>query len=838
MAMSQALSSGHPEIELASAPSNVLCLFQAHFHVRRGNELTYQCGHELDLSGVEWKVLPSGAHAVHNDLIWFLPPGSTDCEDSNSSAKLHKIGIAVFHNRRIEDEDEVEDSAGQLDQRGARMIAVGLIVATESLLPSACLAACLPHVEALQSLTVKSAEDPTNHQILTAFLDARRFDPARDTQDQLRQVHQLRCPSPLSRKAVGPADPLLDLPAIANALGLLLPQLLRKLLVRGTRLLIFSPLGAETASAASIAWALAEILEGALTPEDDGSAVDEDRTHAPSDRGPGSPAGPTAQPSRLDRLPVVRGMLALPDLGQLQDEQRERIAASYDRLAPQGWIAWTADKLYLEKADLYDCLLDLSPAFSSQANISASANAHSPSFLKSCESNTPTAAPLFSIVKRTPSQDRRPATADLKVTAWHPRDFAIYRSNEHRSVRLASRPRTLARRGSRSSVRLHPAQEGEPGGPLEVRKPLLKHYRSEGERAANAKEQVTGTVLLSHLLAFIRYWLSSLWFIPRQWRINLRESYGYVPLSIRTDGGVQAGLMLLPDSDTEDEETSDCEPTSPRRKSQTHTSHGAGTKTTEPQPGTSVNAPAARSRSNTASSSGRVSQTSGKYLALPTPSGGTSRPEEALREFEDSDDSDDDASLEAASPPSHSDIDPLLAACGAHSPAASRRYSRGHHGEDSPGQITKEILLGGAENNNEEDTGGDIDAGHSATDTTPLLRRTSSNASKSYSTGGRRGGSRRLRKSSQQSHRDNRLARAVFTIWTEWLGELVLDIEGLATAEEEQSDSSTGQLPPFTSRQLSELGLNSRNEEDRALVQSLTGREVLIGYWKFWGNWF
>lgn len=114
-----------------SRPHNLLTVFQCHFHVRRGNELTYSYGHDLDLSGVEWKCLPSGSHAVQRDLLWFHLPASESSDQldgldqsQDTSAEYSKIAVAAFRNRRIDegDADEAED------QRGARMLAVGVVV--------------------------------------------------------------------------------------------------------------------------------------------------------------------------------------------------------------------------------------------------------------------------------------------------------------------------------------------------------------------------------------------------------------------------------------------------------------------------------------------------------------------------------------------------------------------------------------------------------------------------------------------------------------------------------------------------------------------------------------
>jgi hypothetical protein len=99
---------------------NAAAVFLVHFHVRRGNELLWQKGN-ADLAGVEWKVLPSGSHAVERDILYFETP-----DGPNGSPR---IGLAAFRNTKLAQgvrsgaaEEEADD-----DQRGARMLAVGAI---------------------------------------------------------------------------------------------------------------------------------------------------------------------------------------------------------------------------------------------------------------------------------------------------------------------------------------------------------------------------------------------------------------------------------------------------------------------------------------------------------------------------------------------------------------------------------------------------------------------------------------------------------------------------------------------------------------------------------------
>lgn len=843
-------------------PANLLTVFQGHFHVRRGNLLTFQHGHDIDLSGVEWKILPSGAHALHRDLLWFIPPGPSVFGDRSDSVKFHKVGVAVFCNRRL-DQSGPDNEVGQDDQRGARMIAVGIIVACESLRPSSHLAACLPHIKALHSLTERSADDPRNHQILQDFLKEHRFDPSEDIHNDLVQFEVSRCPTALSRWAVGPWDPLLDLPSIANALGLLLPQILRKLLIRGSRLLIFSPLGSQAGSAASVAWTLAEIVQDALaSPE-----VDYESNDGQDRRSSRSKSFVNFKSSRQDGLPIVRGILSLPDLGQLQEEQRERatLLETGDGVT-RGWISWTTERLFLENSDLYDCLLDLSPLYPSHAASASSANAHSPSFLAASEISTPAAAPIFSLVKRSWTKDGRRRIATLKATAWHPRDFAIYCSNEHRSVKLAGRPKSLDRQCSRSSVHLSSfdncnASDRWQALRLHLRAVLPNRGSLNDLRLSSSKNHTSSTILLSHLIAFVRYWLSSLWFIPQRWRVSLREGYGYVPISIRPDCGVQAGIMILPDSDNEDdgsEEDFKSKDVADRNSDDSAQPENFSCR----MPVRAGNS--RRNRMETASSDSTISHKSDKYLTVPSQTKFGHHEDPTV--IEDEAGKNDEADSLPGFPGSRQDVDSLLVACGAHSPAGSKRLSRTGSssrlvGGAPPKKVAREMF---AKANQCEDVDVDqeeqmaaADGSHVnasllrrlATDPTPLPLRFVSHASASRSTPIESGKEPQLAdKTWQQSQSDSRLARAIFTTWSKWLRELVLEIKSLATSvnqvsenlrDDERSDTDTSDnLAPLSSRQLTSLGLNARNDEDRALVQDLVGREVSIGYWKFWGSWF
>lgn len=179
---------------------NALGIFVAHFHVRRGNEIVWSraapaaCAsveevgktssssssaasplsrNDFDLTGVEWKVLPSGSHLIERDVIYFEPPASKRTGQGNS-----RIGVACFRNRRL---SQGEVSTGALpdeeadDQRGARMVAVGTIVECGESTPFAHLAATLAHLPRLEKLADSVAADPLCRGILEEWLDIHKL---------------------------------------------------------------------------------------------------------------------------------------------------------------------------------------------------------------------------------------------------------------------------------------------------------------------------------------------------------------------------------------------------------------------------------------------------------------------------------------------------------------------------------------------------------------------------------------------------------------------------------------------------------------------------------------
>lgn len=479
---------------------NGITIFAAHFHVRRGNEIFWAKGQhsieELTKMGIEWKVLPSGSHLLERDILFFdvnakQQKRKSEIEDS------YQVGVAAFKNRKINTAERESAAGGENDdQRGARMIAVGIIVDSGSQrTPWTQLAATLPHICQLEKLADAVAIDPG----------------CRDTLEQWLKEHQSTKPfvTTTARDLISdgpfyPHDPLLQLPAVSNALGPLLPGILKRLLASPFRLLIYTPHGGPALQAASIAFNLAELVHAACQSPDDNAVC---------------PAtGRKSKKTDEHGLDII-GILGLHDISELETENVRKSGHS--------WIGWTSDRLLLEKPKLYDAVLDLSPMAPTQDS----------DFIDS------TALPRFSRSHTVTKSDGK-QTYTLRKQTWTTREFSIYRGLDERANYDASSMRhsrrALNRRKSQSSMIV----------PSDV-------PQSSTNRQISAPRSSPPRPSTSTLLAFLTYWISSLRILPLSWRLNLRESYGYVPLSIRSDGGVRASIMLLPSDDSDEEDEGD-----------------------------------------------------------------------------------------------------------------------------------------------------------------------------------------------------------------------------------------------------------------------------------------
>lgn len=477
---------------------NGITIFAAHFHVRRGNEIFWSKGQhtteDLTKMGIEWKVLPSGSHLLERDILFFDIVNAGQNQQRSTSEHGHLVGVAAFKNRKINiAERESADGNDNDDQRGARMISVGIIVDCGSQrTPWSQLAATLPHICQLEKLADAVAADPGCRGILEEWLETHKGTSPFITTSARDLV---------SEGPFYPHDPLLQLPAVSNALGPLLPGILKRLLASPFRLLIYTPHEGPALQAASIAFNLAELVHAACQSPENGAIC---------------PAtGRSSKKAGEHGLDVI-GILGLHDISRLESANAEKDGHS--------WIGWTSDRILLEKPKLYDAVLDLSPMSPTQDS----------DFIDS------TSLPRFSRSRVTTNSDGK-QTYTLQKQTWTTREFSIYRGLDERASYDASSMRhsrrALNRRKSQSSMTISSDM------PQNNERRQLNVTRSSPSRPST-----------STMLAFLTYWLSSLRILPLRWRLNLRESYGYVPLSIRSDGGVRASIMLLPSDDEEEDE--------------------------------------------------------------------------------------------------------------------------------------------------------------------------------------------------------------------------------------------------------------------------------------------
>ncbi|CAN8024689.1 unnamed protein product [Ixodes persulcatus] len=89
---------------------DVVGVFVIAFDTRAGNTVEWWTPKELDISGIEFKAMASGAHRVHTDFIYFK--------------RGNFYGLSCFENMKVENEKE----------RGARMKSIGVLAQSYSLL--------------------------------------------------------------------------------------------------------------------------------------------------------------------------------------------------------------------------------------------------------------------------------------------------------------------------------------------------------------------------------------------------------------------------------------------------------------------------------------------------------------------------------------------------------------------------------------------------------------------------------------------------------------------------------------------------------------------------------
>ncbi|KAN0060091.1 hypothetical protein ACQY0O_008064 [Thecaphora frezii] len=795
---SASLQPGKAPPMLSLFPRNVVSVFLARFHVRHGNQIEYQwpaprspsarettlvdlqdeelhdAASAVDLDGVEWKVLPSGGHLIESDVVYFEPKPRLVNADAGAQDQQTRgrVGVACFRNLKLDDAGGGDSSSTKaaaapttvpkanaqeqgLDQRGARMISVGLILSCPSdeagMSPTAHQLAIVPHLDNLDRLAEQLVRDPTQTQLLRTYYEA-HAESRLKAQDQpnsraegsmsVHKMRQLRI-----RRRCDPKnlyhDPTAHLAVLCSALGPLLPVVLKRLMIQGHRLLIFSP-APPLVQVAFLGYNLADLVTEALPSKDaHGSFV----------------------PVR------VRGQVGVHDIIALEEEERHRheasrTAASYtslshhyihqhdgadkgqeQRQSAPSWIAWTTDKLLLEKPHLFDSVLDLSTLIApgSDGRLEADSLISSSAYAKLLRiSRTPAKA----------SASHAGASAREKVEAkkqsWTTREFATFNELDAQAERHADRFAAMRNRGkrhpskrkaSKTSLRrsfvdgrgghASTASGTATGASSRKRSRIVGRSRESLDRreaprvltpSESAVSQWRGGCsgstrrtrggVVSAILAFLRYWLAGWWFLPSHWRYDLPSAY-VLPLGIRGDGGVRSSIMIMPASDDEhaidDEEDDDEDEESgsdassssssfidehdehrgergPRNGDNSHAQQERASPETErtDQGG----ADAEREDDDSASSTD-----AGQAEGSATVTASTASPVSAPGDDDEDDDDEGDLDLSLMGPP-----DPLLAAVGASVP-----FHHAHDGRHSPASVRRRgsasTSLGGGNGN-------------------------------------------------------------------------------------------------------------------------------------------
>ncbi|KAJ3096740.1 hypothetical protein HDU97_005606 [Phlyctochytrium planicorne] len=127
----------------------VYAVFVARFDTLRGNMIEYQYPVDSDLSGVEYQSLPSGSHAVMNDVIYFR--------------KGHYYGICAFQRHVLTARD-----AEMQKERGARVRSVGILSTSFSGLHR--------HLPFLRSMANAFTVNLGEHDDLRTYFEARSIE--------------------------------------------------------------------------------------------------------------------------------------------------------------------------------------------------------------------------------------------------------------------------------------------------------------------------------------------------------------------------------------------------------------------------------------------------------------------------------------------------------------------------------------------------------------------------------------------------------------------------------------------------------------------------------------
>lgn len=270
-----------------------------------------RCLPEIDLDGVEYKSLPSGLHAVQEDLVYFIHGAHA--------------GISVF----VQDEADAK-------HRNANFAAVGALVP----LTYGQLGRSWAHAEELRTLARDVVRDTSDIRALELFWKQHRTDQAsrrssafpaatRDASSAgLESRKRKRALSDatlagFNAEGIWPTDhPALHVPAVLDMFGPLLFPLHRAALSRRRVLMLGSPSVQDNANTVYITSVLSSIPKGL------GESL------------------PAESESLFRSLPLFSvGIHDIPSLTSQNDSN--------------GWLACTTDDILGEKKNLYDVLVQL-----------------------------------------------------------------------------------------------------------------------------------------------------------------------------------------------------------------------------------------------------------------------------------------------------------------------------------------------------------------------------------------------------------------------------------------------------------------------------------------------
>ncbi|KAE8260369.1 hypothetical protein A4X13_0g394 [Tilletia indica] len=492
----------------------------------------------------------SAAHAEWKAL----PSGSHAVERDTIFFSLspRRTAVACFRNvALLRDEDDPA-------QRGARMLSVGAVFSSNSP-TSSYNNTHLPSLDTLaDSIAATSLDDEeqVQHLIKTWYQSA-------ESSVERNQQRDSFAYSALSH-----------FPALSASLGPLLPPLLKFLATGHTRLLIYST--APLQPAASLAHNLADIVHSAQR------RAGQNQSHAP---------------------PLhVRGLVTLHDIVALDEESRQRTVDT------PGWIAFTSDKILLDKCALFDLMLDLTPLQGGNGNSKAAASPRNRPSSAAGPTSSSGAKPRFSIVVR-PTATATQQPPKLKESSWTTHEYAEMRLVEDKAKRRIDSPSSFnlgAEEGPTSPIpaasdatfgaarQVTAVRQRKPSNQPEMEPSQQRQQQPLRTRPSSSLQPRTRGVFLN-LVSLLRYvFAQTLWFFPSAFwtpasastsaltllgasssstrrkssraisglglgssadgASSIGDSAFILPLGVRPDGGLRASVLLDDDDDDDEDE--------------------------------------------------------------------------------------------------------------------------------------------------------------------------------------------------------------------------------------------------------------------------------------------